>query len=128
MVCVNCLTYNHSSWIADAMNGFCQQEMASPFVCTIVDDNSNDGEQDVIKSYLEDNFNLTDAAIAVNEETPDYQLIFAQHKTNLNCFFAVYFLRYNHYQIKKTKRPYFLTWSNQSKYVAMCEGDDYWIN
>ena len=128
MVCVNCLTFNHSNWILDAMNGFCQQETTFPFICTIVDDNSNDGAQIVINSFLESNFDLTDNSIAKNAETSDYRLVFAQHKTNKNCFFVVYFLKYNHYQIKKTKRPYFLIWSEQSKYVAICEGDDYWIS
>ncbi len=51
-VCVKCFTYNHASYIEDAMNGFTMQQTNFPFVCTIVDDASTDGEQDVIKKYL----------------------------------------------------------------------------
>lgn len=128
MVRVACITYNHADWIEDAMNGFCQQETKFPFVCTIIDDCSTDGEPDIIKRYLTLNFNLSDESIVLNEETDDYLLAFAQHKTNKNCYFAVYFLKYNHHQVKKAKAPYINEWESNSKYVAMCEGDDYWID
>ena len=57
-VVVRCLTYNHSKYIEEAMNGFCMQKTDFPFLCIIVDDASNDGAQDVIKNYLEHNFFL----------------------------------------------------------------------
>ena len=50
-VCIRCQTYNHSAYIVDAMNGFCMQKTSFPFVCCIIDDNSTDGEQEVIKNY-----------------------------------------------------------------------------
>lgn len=128
MVRVACTTYNHAVWIEDAMNGFCQQETDFPFVCTIVDDFSTDGEQDIIKNYVEINFDFSDESIARNEETDDYLLKFAQHKTNRNCYFAVLLLKYNHFQIKKSRIPYVQEWKDVSKYVAVCEGDDYWID
>ena len=124
---VSCLTFNHAAYIKDAMNGFCMQETTFPFVCTILDDCSTDGEQEVIKKYLQEHFNLEDSSVVRNEETDDYILTFAQHNTNINCYFAVYFLKYNHYSVKKTKKPYLEEWSN-TKYVAMCEGDDYWLD
>lgn len=127
MVRVSCMTFNHTHYIADAMNGFCMQETNFPFVCTIIDDASTDGEQDVIKNYLEDHFDLENSSIVRNEETDDYYLTFAQHKTNKNCYFAVLFLKYNHYSIRKPKKPYIEEWCD-TKYVALCEGDDYWIN
>jgi glycosyltransferase involved in cell wall biosynthesis len=127
MVHVRCMTYNHAQYIEDAMNGFCMQETKFPFVCTIVDDASTDGEQEVIKKYLQTNFNLDDGSVARNEETDDYFMIFSQHKRNTNCFFVVFFLKYNHYSIKKSKKPYLKEWLD-SKYIATCEGDDYWID
>ncbi len=127
MVRVSCMTFNHAHYIEDAMNGFCMQETNFPFVCTIIDDCSTDGEQDVIKNYLEAHFDLEDSSVVRNEETDDYFLTFAQHKTNKNCYFAVLFLKYNHHSIKKPKKPYIEEWSD-TKYVAMCEGDDYWID
>lgn len=126
MVRVSCLTYNHATYIENAMNGFCMQETTFPFVCTILDDCSTDGEQEVIKKYLQKHFNLEDPSVARNEETDDYFLTFAQHKTNINCYFAVYYLKYNHYSIRKSRGAYYKEWSH-TKYVALCEGDDYWI-
>lgn len=128
MVRVDCMTFNHASYIEDAMNGFCMQETDFPFVCTIIDDASTDGELNVIKKYLEEHFDLKDRTIVRNEETEDYTLIFARHKTNRNCYFAVLFLKYNHYSIKKDKMPYIAEWQENCKYIAYCEGDDYWID
>lgn len=127
MVRVSCITYNHAAYIEDAMNGFCMQETRFPFVCTIIDDASTDGEQEVIKNYIQAHFDTEGEGVARNEETSDYYLSFAQHKTNKNCFFAVLFLKYNHYSIKKPKTAYLSEWTG-TKYVALCEGDDYWID
>lgn len=127
MVRVSCMTFNHAPYIVDALNGFTMQETNFPFVCTIVDDASTDGEQEVIKKYLEDHFDLQDKLIVRNEETEDYILTFARHNTNHNCFFAVLFLKYNHY-CKKSKAPYIQEWINSAEFVALCEGDDYWID
>ena len=126
-VCVRCFTYNHLPYIVNTMDGFCSQETNFPFVCTIVDDASTDGEPEVIKRYLEDNFNMNDHSIVRNEEYEDYFLTYAQHKSNKNCFFAVLFLKYNHY-LKKSKGPYLKEWMDYAKYIAICEGDDYWID
>lgn len=126
LVCVRCFTFNHAPYIEDTMNGFTMQQTTFPFVCVIVDDASTDGEPEVIKKYLQEHFDLEDKSIVRHEETNDYLMNFAQHKTNRNCFFAVYYLKYNHYRIKKTKIPYITEWNN-NKYIALCEGDDYWI-
>ena len=127
-VFVKCFTFNHAQFITDAMNGFCMQKTNFPYVCTIVDDASTDGEPDVIRQYLTENFNLTDLSVVRNEETQDYYLTFAQHKTNTRCYFAVFFLKYNHYQIHKPKYPYLEKIKDSAKYIAMCEGDDYWCD
>lgn len=128
MVYVTCSTYNQANYIKDALDGFCMQQTSFPFVCGIIDDASTDGEPMVIQQYLEQNFILNDIGVMRHEETEDYIRIFAQHKTNKNCFFAVVFLKYNHYQIKKTKLPYISEWRDRAKYIAENEGDDYWID
>lgn len=127
IVRVDCITFNQSSFIIDTMNGFCMQETSFPFVCTIIDDCSSDGEKDVIQDYLEHNFELANKSVALFDETDDYLRIFAQHKNNINCFFDVYYLKYNHYSIRKDKRQYVKSFNN-TKYTAFCEGDDYWID
>ncbi len=123
MVCARCITFNHQAYIEDAMNGFCMQRTKFPFVCLIVDDASTDGEQEVIKKYFDTNFDLSETG-----ETEDYVMTLGRHKTNVNCHFAVLYLKYNHYSIKKSKLPYYVRWQGSSKYIAICEGDDYWID
>lgn len=127
VVCVRCFTYNHRSYIIDALNGFCIQRTNAPFVCTIVDDASTDGAQEVVQRYLSEHFDLSDPEVARIEDTDNYVLIFARHKINIHCFFAVLFLKYNHYRIKKSKYLYISQWLDNSKYTAICEGDDYWV-
>ena len=127
-VCVRCMTYNHAPYIEDAMKGFSMQKTNFSFVCCIIDDASNDGEQEIINIYLKEHFDLDNNAIAKNEETDDYTMTFAQHKVNKHCYFAVFFLKYNHYQIKKSKELYFTRWALETNFVAMCEGDDFWIS
>lgn len=122
MVFVQCATFNHHAYIEDAMNGFAMQKTNFPFLCAIVDDASTDGAQDVIKKYFQANFDLTE-----NGKTDDYVMTLGQHKTNKNCHFVVLYLKYNHYSIAKEKTPYYSKWHNNSKYIALCEGDDYWI-
>ena len=125
---VRCFTFNHARYIKDTMDGFCLQQTNFPYVCIIVDDASSDGEQDVILSYLEQNFVLNDDKIVRKKETEDYIMTFVQHRNNQNCFFAVYLLKYNHYSIHKSKMQYFTEFTNSVNYSALCEGDDYWID
>lgn len=129
LVCVSSITYNHAPYIEDAMNGFCMQQTTFPFVCTILDDASTDGEPEIIKSYLQKHFDLDDNIVR-NEETKDYVLTFARHKTNKNCYFAVYYLKYNHYSTGNNSRKdeYIKEWLEKVKYIALCEGDDYWTD
>ena len=127
LVRVRCDTYNHVSFIKDTLDGFSIQETNFPYICTIFDDASTDGESDVLMDYLQQHFDVEDKSIARQEETEDYVLIFAKNKKNKYCYFAVFLLKYNHYSIKKDKLPYSKEWNN-SKYTALCEGDDYWID
>ena len=122
-VCVWCNTYNQASYIKDTMEGFCIQQTQFPFVCLIMDDASTDGEPEVIKQYLNDHFD-----IEWTKETDDYHLMFAHHKDNKNCYFAVYLLKYNHYRINKPRLNYYREVISEPDYVAMCEGDDYWTD
>lgn len=124
MVLVRCYTFNHSVYISDALNGFTMQHTNFPYVVVMVDDASNDGEQEVIKEYIGLNFEIP----IFTKDTDYAQIIYTQHKTNKNCYIAIYFLKENHYSKKKKKAPYIQPWRNICKYEALCEGDDYWID
>lgn len=126
-VSVRCFTYNHSKYITDAMNGFVMQQTNFPFICSIVDDASTDGEQEVIQKYLDDYFDLSESGLAYHKETDYAYITYAQHKTNRNCFFVVLFLKENHYSQKRSKMEYLNEWRDKCKYEAFCEGDDFWI-
>lgn len=123
MVIVKCPTFNHHAYIEDAMNGFVMQQTNFPYLCIIMDDSSTDGEQEVIKKYVREHF-----IELSNEQTDDYLLSIYQHKINVNCYFAVHLLKYNHYSIKKDKNNYYSKWQDKCKYIALCEGDDYWTD
>ena len=117
-VWVRCITYNHAPYITEALDGFCMQQTYFPFVCTIYDDASTDGEQEILRAYLQEHFNLEDKDVTRYDETDDYTLVFAQHKENK---------KYNPYRVKKSKYPYQRDWY-YIKYEAICEGDDYWTH
>ena len=123
-----CFTFNQSKYITDTMNGFTMQQTSFPFVCTIVDDASTDGEQEVIRKYVEDNFDLSEGSVAYNKETDYAYVTYAQHKTNKNCYFVVLYLKENHYSQRKPKMGYLSEWQDICEYEAPCEGDDYWID
>lgn len=127
-VFVRCFTFNQSRYIEETMNGFTMQQTKFPFVCCIVDDASTDGEQQVIIKYIEENFDITDTAIAYQKETDYAHVIYAQHKVNKNCFFVALFLKENHYSHHKSKMDYLKEWNDGVPYEALCEGDDYWID
>lgn len=126
-VCVKCITYNQSKYIEDSMNGFTIQQTDFPFVCCIIDDASTDGEQEVIRSYLKAHFEMGDSSVAFEKETDYANIIYAQHKNNKNCYFAVLLLKKNLFKQGDLKLKYISEWRDLCEYEALCEGDDYWI-
>lgn len=127
-VCTLCTTYNHVPYIEEALHGFCIQETSFPVVYVIIDDASIDGEPELLKKWASENLFLTEEGRAYNRSFEYGQEIFARHKKYTNLFFTIILLRENHHSQKKTKRPYFKEWFEQSKYRATCEGDDYWTD
>lgn len=130
LVGIRCNTYNQAKYITDALNGFAMQQTTFPFVAMVVDDASTDGEREVITDYLKANFDIENTDVAYQEETEYAYITFAQHNTNKNCYFAVLLLKENHYQKKLNykKFDYIARWRETTKYEALCEGDDYWID
>ena len=99
-VIVQCFTYNHEKYIKDALNGFVMQKTNFKFCVLVVDDFSTDKTTEIIKSY--------------EEKYPE--------------IIKGIYLESNYYSQKKSKRPILLPWFEKCKYVAVCEGDDYWID
>lgn len=130
VVLTQCLTYNQAKYIKETLDGFVMQETSFPVVTVIMDDASTDGTGVVLQHYMQDNFRIDDKSVAFKRDTDYAYVEYAQHKTNRNCFFAVYYYKENLYQQGKhfLKEKDLREWVEQSKYVAFCEGDDYWTN
>ncbi len=127
-VCIRCYTYNQSRFIKDALNGFAMQQTDFPFVAAIIDDASTDNEPQILKEYFEENFIPEDTKTAYREETAFGAVLFGRHITNKNCFFAIVLLKENHFRARKSKLPYLSRWMDGAEYIAVCEGDDYWVD
>lgn len=123
-VLVRCMTYNQSKYIEDALNGFVMQKTDFPFVCLVMDDASTDGEQEVIKAWME---RECDMGKAENVEIEKSFITLLPHKTNSSCTFAFYFLKKNLYGTGE-KTPLITSWREHCEYEAICEGDDWWID
>lgn len=123
-VLVRCFTYNQSKYIEDALNGFAMQKTDFPFVCLVMDDASTDGEQEVIKAWME---RECDMERAENVEIEKSFITLVPHKTNSSCMFAFYFLKENLYGADDKKMCLVNPWREHCEYEALCEGDDYWI-
>lgn len=124
-LCVSCSTYNHEGYIKDAMEGFCMQRTQFPFVCVIFEDKSTDSTRSVIEQYIDENFEPAQCETPL--DTDDYLLRFMLHRENRNCYFAVFFLKYNHYHVKD-REIYSNEFKQDVSYTAICEGDDYWTD
>ncbi len=129
MVCTRCATYNHALYIEDALRGFAMQETSFPVVFVIIDDASIDGEQDVLRKWASKKLVREDGPL-LWKEMHYGQLMVGQLKEKLNFTFVILLLAENHYQkgIGRKKLEYITEWNDNAKYIALCEGDDYWID
>jgi glycosyltransferase involved in cell wall biosynthesis len=101
LVTIQCLAYNHQNYIKDAIEGFLSQETNFPFEIIIHDDASTDGTAKIIKVY-EKKYSKIIKAIYQKENK------FQAGKRN---------------EIGDT-----IYEQTKGKYIALCEGDDYWID
>lgn len=124
LVYVRSITYNHRDYIVECMDGVAKQETNFPFVQMVIDDASPDGAQDVIKDYVNREFDMQNAC-CYNNDVAD--IILAKHKKNDNFTIAAYLLKQNMYGDPK-KVDLYKPWREACKYEAICEGDDYWTN
>lgn len=99
LVSVCCITYNHENYIRDAIEGFLMQKTDFPFEIIIHDDASTDATADIIREY--------------ERKYPD--IIKPIYQTE------------NQYS-KGEKVTLFTFKAARGKYIALCEGDDYWID
>lgn len=99
-VLIHCSTYNHGKYIKDALEGFVMQKCSFPFCAIVIDDGSTDNNAEIIREYT--------------EKYPD--------------IIKPILLEENHMQRGILRDPYFERWHQSAKYIAYCEGDDYWCD
>lgn|SRR5574344_2133902 len=124
-VIIKTITFNHSKYIQDTLNGVALQETTFPFVNIVLEDHSTDGEQDIIRLWLERECNMS---LAEHYDIPTADIIIVPHKSNKNCTFAVYFHKENLFHQKDKREAQLYPWRIKSEYEALCEGDDYWTD
>ena len=100
MVSIRCITYNHEPFIAQALDGFLMQETDFPFEIVVHDDASTDKTACIIREY-EKKYNKIIKPIYEVENQ------YSKHDESISRIMAP-FLR--------------------GKYIALCEGDDYWTD
>lgn len=98
LLTVACITYNHVAFIHKAIDSFLNQQTNFPIELIIHDDNSTDGTADIVKDYQQNHPRLIKAILR------------SENQFSKKGFG---FLR----DVLKQAR---------GKYVAICEGDDYW--
>lgn len=101
LVSISCITYNHEPYIVQALNGFLMQKTSFPFEILIHDDASTDRTADIIREYEKKFPNLI---------KPIYQKENQYSKGNRSILASFVYPR------------------AKGKYIAICEGDDYWID
>ena len=99
-VSVICNVYNHGRYLRDALDGFIMQKTNFPFEVLIHDDASTDDSAAIIREYEEKYPELI---------KPIYQTE-NKYSKNINIDVAYQYPRVN------------------GKYIAFCEGDDYWTD
>ena len=100
MVSVFCAAFNHEKYLRSALDGFVSQKTDFPFEVLINDDSSRDGTADIIREY---------AAAYPGLIKPFYQ------ETNL-------------YSLGKNADDECFYPAAGGRYIAFCEGDDYWTD
>ena len=101
MVSICCITYNQASYIRDALEGFVNQKTDFAYEVLIHDDASTDGTADIIREYAD---RYPDLIFPILQTENQY----SKGLTNVSGTFNFPRAR--------------------GKYIAMCEGDDYWTD
>lgn len=104
LVAIHCLVYNHEPYLRDCFEGFVMQQTNFPFVAIVHDDASTDGSAAIICEYEQ-----------------KYPHIFKPIYQQENVYQKGGFSAIN--DIMNTAIE-----DTGAKYVAMCEGDDYWTD
>lgn len=97
-VMVVSVTYNHAPYIEDTLKGIIMQQTKFPVVACVLDDCSTDGTTDIVRKY--------------ESQYPD--------------LIKGFYFDVNQFSQGKYTFEVLSPWLSKTKYIALCEGDDYW--
>lgn len=101
LVSISCITYNHAPFIRACLDGFLMQKTSFPFEIIIHDDASTDGTKEIIEEYV--------------TKYPDIIFPMFQEENQYSKGVRGMMAKFNFPRSK-------------GKYIALCEGDDYWTD
>jgi len=99
IVSICCACYNHAEFVGEALSGFLIQQTNFPFEVLIHDDASTDNSAEIIKEYQ------------------------AKYPLIIKPIFQTENQYSKGVKVGQTVIPYI-----KAEYVAICEGDDYWLD
>ena len=99
IVSVSCITFNHAPYIRACLDGFLMQKTSFIFEILIHDDCSTDGTREIIEEY--------------SKKYPDIIFPIFQTENQYSKGVRGMMARFNFPR-------------SRGKYIALCEGDDYW--
>lgn len=102
LVSIKCLVYNHGPYLRQCLDGFVMQKTNFAFEAIVHDDASTDNSADIIREYAE---KYPDIIKPIYETENQY----SKHDGSLRRI------------MDAAIHP-------DAKYIAICEGDDYWCN
>lgn len=102
LVSIRCITYNHETYIRQCLEGFVMQKTNFKFEAIVHDDASTDGTAAIIREFAE---KYPDIIKPIYETENQY----SKHDGSLRRI------------MNNAIHP-------DAKYIAMCEGDDYWTD
>lgn len=101
LVSISCITYNHDKYIRDCFDGFLMQKTDFAFEVLVHDDASTDNTSNIIREY--------------QEKYPDIFKPIIQKENQYSKGIRSFSVTFNFPRAK-------------GKYIALCEGDDYWTD
>lgn len=102
LVSIRCTVYNHEPFLRQCLDGFVMQRTTFPFEAIVHDDASTDGSAAIIREYAEKYPGIIKPIFETENQ-------YSKHDGSLNRI------------MNEAMHP-------DTKYVAICEGDDYWID
>ncbi|SNR75981.1 glycosyltransferase family 2 protein [Lutibacter flavus] len=102
-VCVG--TYQHASYIKDCLEGILMQKTTFSFEILLGEDASTDGAREICIEYA--------------KKYPDKIKLFLHHRENNIKINGAFSGRFNFI---------YNLFNSKGKYIALCDGDDYWID